>query len=408
MQLAGDYPLNAQMTFSNLTYAGLRPLIGGDQQPFDASANGQITVNGPITKTDALRATVQIAKLEAHSITPAAGLLRKPRVTFELHNEGPIVAALDRSVVTIQSAHIVGPFTDLSLTGTASIADPKTLNLRANGNVKLEILEAFSREYLLRRRHHPQRRRHRDHRQARRQRPPATAERLVQHARHPQRPLQRQRDRHLQRHGSDHSEHHRRDRWRQGHSRRIRRLRRPRDAVPRHRQGRPHPRHRARQRHHQASAQIVAAGTTARSLVSGNVSIEDVALHSHSDIGSMLAQAATPPPAATASTGLLGGMRFDIKIQTAPDVQFRTTLTQNLQLDANVTLRGTPDHPGMLGRVVVTQGEVVFFGSKYTIDQGTVTFFDPNKINPVLNIDLETTVQGIDVAIERRPAPWIA
>src|SRR5205807_2495227 len=34
MQLAGDYPLNAQMTFSNLTYAGLRPLVGGDQEPF--------------------------------------------------------------------------------------------------------------------------------------------------------------------------------------------------------------------------------------------------------------------------------------------------------------------------------------------------------------------------------------
>jgi translocation and assembly module TamB len=113
----------------------------------------------------------------------------------------------------------------------------------------------------------------------------------------------------------------------------------------------------------------------------------------------MLTQAATPPSAASASTGLLGGMRFDIKIQTAPDVQFRTTLTQNLQLDANVTLRGTPDHPGMLGRVVVTQGDVVFFGSKYTIDQGTVSFFDPNRINPVLNIDLETTVQGIDVSI---------
>ena len=86
----------------------------------------------------------------------------------------------------------------------------------------------------------------------------------------------------------------------------------------------------------------------------------------------MLSSAATPPPAATANTGFLGGMRFDVRIQTAPDVQFRTTLTQNLQADANLTLRGSADHPGMLGRVVVTQGEVVFFGSKYTIDQGIV------------------------------------
>ena len=42
---------------------------------------------------------------------------------------------------------------------------------------------------------------------------------------------------------------------------------------------------------------------------------------------------------------------------------------------------------------------MVFFGAKYTIDQGIVTFYNPQKINPILNINLETTVQGIDVSI---------
>jgi translocation and assembly module TamB len=92
-------------------------------------------------------------------------------------------------------------------------------------------------------------------------------------------------------------------------------------------------------------------------------------------------------------------LHFDVRIQTAPDVQFRTTLTQNLQAEANLTLRGTVDHPGMLGRVNVTEGNVVFFGAKYTIDQGSIAFYDPNRINPYLNIDLETTVQGIDVSL---------
>jgi translocation and assembly module TamB len=124
-----------------------------------------------------------------------------------------------------------------------------------------------------------------------------------------------------------------------------------------------------------------------------------VSLHSHSDIGSVLTSAATPPPVSTASTGVLAGMHFDIRIRTSPDAQFRTTLTQNLQADANLSLRGTPDHPGMLGRVVVTQGEVIFFGAKYTIDQGTVAFYDPQKIAPILNVDLETTVQGVDVSL---------
>jgi len=149
----------------------------------------------------------------------------------------------------------------------------------------------------------------------------------------------------------------------------------------------------------EADARLVLAGTESRSLLSGNVTIQSVALHSHSDVGSILTSAAVPPSSTTASTGLLGGMRFDVRIQTSPDVQFRTSLTQNLQADADLTLRGTPDHPGMLGRLVVTSGNVVFFGTNYDVNQGTIAFYNPNKIGPVLDVDLETTVQGVDVGI---------
>ena len=53
----------------------------------------------------------------------------------------------------------------------------------------------------------------------------------------------------------------------------------------------------------------------------------------------------------------------------------------------------------MLGRVNVTQGELVFFGNKYSISQGSVSFFNPGKIEPVLNVDLETKARGVDVVL---------
>ncbi|MBV8728698.1 MAG: translocation/assembly module TamB domain-containing protein, partial [Acidobacteriia bacterium] len=43
--------------------------------------------------------------------------------------------------------------------------------------------------------------------------------------------------------------------------------------------------------------------------------------------------------------------------------------------------------------------DVVFFGSKYTINQGNIAFYNPNQINPILNIDLETQTQGVDVTL---------
>ena len=72
-------------------------------------------------------------------------------------------------------------------------------------------------------------------------------------------------------------------------------------------------------------------------------------MYSHSDIGSMLSQAATPPPVSQPQTGLLGGMQFDVRIRTSSNVQFRTSLTQNLQAVADLRLRGSPTSPACWG-----------------------------------------------------------
>jgi translocation and assembly module TamB len=397
LQLAADYPLNAQVTFNNVTYAGLGPLLGAAQQPFDASANGTLTVAGPLEKPDQIRGEVTVAKLEAHSTVATTG--RKPRVTFELHNAAPVDIAIDHSLVTVRSAHITGPFTDVNITGTAALTNSKAVNLRADGNIKLEILEALDPDIF-------------------------SAGNVVLNASVTGTIDQPAVNGRLTLQGAS-----------------INMVDVPNglsnatgtvvfNATQATIQnitgetgggkltlagnvsyGGPEVQVRltaaadkVRLEYPEsvstlADARLNLNGTTTRSLLTGTVTIEDVALHSHSDFGSILTQAAAPPSTATASTGFLAGVRFDVKIQTAPDIQFRTSLTQNLSLDANLTLRGTPDHPGMLGRIVVTRGQVIFFGTKYDIDQGTVSFYNPNRIDPILNIALTTTVQGIDVSI---------
>ena len=52
-----------------------------------------------------------------------------------------------------------------------------------------------------------------------------------------------------------------------------------------------------------------------------------------------------------------------------------------------------------LGRVIATQGEVNFFGTKYTISRGEINFLNPVKLEPVVNMDLETRIRGIDVTM---------
>jgi len=397
LALAGDYPVTAQVNIANLTYVGLSPLLEGPVQPFDGTLEGHVDLSGPIATPDSLRGALTLTTLEAHSTTTLKG--KSPRVRFDLRNAGNIVAALDRSVLTVQNFRITGPYTTLNITGAVPLKDGRPMNLRADGNIRLDVLEAFDTDIF--------------------SSGAVTLNATVTGT--PSLPSVNGTLR-LQQASFNLLD------APQGISNATGVVAfNGTEAVLQNISGEsgggkvtlsgavsyggPEMQFRlqatANQVHidapatitTQVGARLTLTGSTSKSLVSGNVFIQDVAMHSHTDIGSALASAATPPPVATASTGILAGMHFDIRIRTSPDVQFRTTLTQNLQADANLTLRGTPDHPGMLGRVVVTQGEVVFFGANYTIDQGTVAFYDPQKIEPILNVDLETKVQGVDVSL---------
>jgi translocation and assembly module TamB len=148
-----------------------------------------------------------------------------------------------------------------------------------------------------------------------------------------------------------------------------------------------------------SDANLTLAGTSRRSEVSGNVTIHRVVINPKSDAADILARMAQPTRTPAAATGLVDNMNLDIQLETAPDVAFQSNVAQSIAADANLRLRGTVTNPALLGRINITQGEVVFFGNKYTINQGTVSFLNPAKIEPVLDIALETKARGIQITL---------
>jgi translocation and assembly module TamB len=148
-----------------------------------------------------------------------------------------------------------------------------------------------------------------------------------------------------------------------------------------------------------SDADVSLIGNSRRSLVSGKVSVQRIAYGSSSDAGSFLSQASTPPSVPSAPSPLLAGMRLDLRILTAPDLRIVTTYADRLSIEADLAVRGTAIAPGMLGRVTVTDGQLVFFGNQYTVNTGTVNFYNPNAIQPVLNVSLETIAQNVDVVL---------
>ena len=148
-----------------------------------------------------------------------------------------------------------------------------------------------------------------------------------------------------------------------------------------------------------ANSSLRFSGTSEASVLSGTVTVTKAAFNPSTDIGTLLANTAAPVPAPGNERGFLDGVQFDVRVESSPNLQLSTYLSQDVQAEVNIRLRGTPDHPAVLGGVSVNEGDIKIFGTTYTINRGEINFQNPARIEPVLDLDLLTSAGGIAVDI---------
>jgi translocation and assembly module TamB len=146
-----------------------------------------------------------------------------------------------------------------------------------------------------------------------------------------------------------------------------------------------------------ANASLSLTGTSARSILSGSITVLKAGFNPKTDIGSLLLASAGPVAAPAAPSEFLRGMQLDVHIDSAPNLQFQTSLSSNLQAEMDLRLRGNAGRPALLGHITVNQGDIQFFGNKYAINRGEIGFYNTVKIEPVLDLDLGTTAAGVTV-----------
>ncbi len=399
VRLGGDYPVDAKLTFSNVGLnafaAALMP--ENKQQNFDGSVAGDVTLRGPAKTPDLMTATFEIPQFELHPLAVTGDAKNIPNLA--LKNVGPIKATLERSTIRFESAHFQAPSTDLDLSGTVSLKDSSPLNLRVKGSVNLALAETMSPDLS------------------------STGELVINAAvRGNFTSPDFSGTAELQKGNFHYAEFSNgltnasavvafngtRATIQSFHGESgggkvdatgfaaltggliaFRLEAKTREVRVRYPEG----------VSTASDADLTLSGTSQRSEASGTVTIRRVSINPRSDLSTMLESAALPTKTPEAGTGVLANMNLDVQIETAADVAFETSVAQSIEADANLRLRGTPINPAVLGRINVTQGQLVFLGNKYTINQGSVSFFNPAKIDPVLNVDLETKARGVDVTL---------
>jgi translocation and assembly module TamB len=406
VQLEGDYPMNATVTFSRAGLNALAVLVARPGQAehlnIDGTAAGEMTLRGPARDWTKLTGTLLIPEFEIYpaAITSCGTDSACAEIrNYRLRNNEPVRLALANGVIAIEDARFIGPETDIAITGTLGFTERTGYNLRATGNVNLALGSAFSTDFVtsgslrvnaavrgaLNAPDLSGRAEIRD--AAVRYSAFASGLSSVNAA------LVFSGDRATIQNFTAESGGGKVDAGGfialtgglvtfrlQARASAVRlRLAEGASIV--------------------SDSTITFAGTLERSEASGTVTIHRVTINPRADLSSVFARTGQPVKAPTVQAGLLSRLNLDVQIETAADVALETSLAQRIQADANLRLRGTATNPALLGRVNITSGELMFFGNKYSLTQGSLSFLNPSRIDPVLNVDLETRARGVDVII---------
>ena len=396
-RLEGEYPGSATISFAKLDLNNLRAWISPQgPERVVGSADGEVRLQGPALNWKAMQAELRIPRLEIGP-APNSNLASAPlRVT----NQGPLVARYANSVLAVESVHLVGRGTDLTLGGRVLIDQKQPLDLRVEGHADLGFLGdfvtdvvakgtvatsatvrgSFSDPQILGRLEF--------------QNASFSVVDLPNGISNATGVVAFNKDRATIQSLNGETGGGKIDlsgfvQYGGGGPLVFRLRAQAREVRVRYPEG----------VSTVANASLNLTGTEEASTLSGVITILRTGVNLQSDFSSVLAKSAEPVRTPSAQPGLLGGMSFDVQVETAPETQFETSLTEGIQAEANLRLRGTLTNPAVLGRITISQGKLQFFGTQYSVSQGTINFYNPIKVEPILNIDLETKARGIDITL---------
>jgi len=390
-----------QVTISRLTFADLNDLFGDSSKPLPLRGivNMELGFSGPILRPEiwtgyAKATSLEVEPLTQRTETPAAG-----RVPLVLRNREPILAVIDSKGVTLQQAQLYAEGTDLEASGTVAFNSKSPWNMRLRGNFNLPVLTMYEPDLMARGTSvldatirgsldKPNLVGRMELRKADLNfrglpnglenangvvvfdRTRANIEKLT-----------------AQSGGGDLSLTGFVDfggnQWiyrLAAQAQRVR-VRYPEDVST------------------TFNAALNWTGTTAQSLLNGTVTLNKMGINPKTDFGSLLESTGRSSASPATSSALLRGLQLDVQVVTAPDAELQTSLARDIAPQAELRLRGSGVRPVLFGRVSVNQGEIQFFGNQYTITRGDISFFNPTRIEPIIDLDLETKVRGITVSM---------
>jgi translocation and assembly module TamB len=149
-----------------------------------------------------------------------------------------------------------------------------------------------------------------------------------------------------------------------------------------------------------ANADLRLTGTTNSALLSGDVVVTKLAVTPGFDFAAYI-ERSKQAGVLTENDSLQSRLKLDVRVVTTPELEMQTAVAR-LSGNADLRVRGTADRPAILGRVEVLEGDISFNGNKYRLERGDVTFSNPARTQPIIDLQATTRVRDYDITVQFR------
>jgi translocation and assembly module TamB len=141
------------------------------------------------------------------------------------------------------------------------------------------------------------------------------------------------------------------------------------------------------------------SGNTQAATLSGRIVVDRLLMAEGFDLAAFMASSKEPAGGPSTASPFLQNLQFDIQAESSPDSRMEWTGAR-FQTDASLRLRGTWEHPILLGHIHLLTGEMNFRGNQFTISRGDINFANPFRLDPVLNVEATTTIRQYEVTLD--------
>ena len=153
-----------------------------------------------------------------------------------------------------------------------------------------------------------------------------------------------------------------------------------------------------------ADATLRLAGPQNNLLLSGDVLVTRFSVSPDLDLAALASGTGSPVQAAAAPQAPSNHVRLDVHVVSTPQLSFQNAFAK-LAGNVDLRLRGTLASPSLLGRVTITEGSALIAGTRYDLERGDVTFNNPLRIEPIIDLSATAHVEDYDISLGLHGSP---